>query len=286
MQDNPRIIAVIGPTASGKSDFAVEYALKHNGEIISADSRQIYRGLDLGTGKITKEEMRGVPHYMLDIKNPGEDFSVAEYVKMTLPIIDDIFSRGKTPIICGGTGQYIYAVLYKQSFPKVLANKTLRDELEKKSTEELFAELSTKDPARASTIDKHNKVRLIRALEILSTLDAVPQQETPMRRFSFHTYNLNPSDETIRNRIVKRIEKRIDNGMLDEVKKVLEMNLSNVKLERLGIEYAELGKYLRGECTLSEAKEKLITKTYRYAKRQKTWNKKYFPKAEIIPVEI
>jgi tRNA dimethylallyltransferase len=285
MEQTLRVIAVVGPTASGKSDFAVELALRENGEVISADSRQIYRGLDIGTGKITYEEMKGVPHHMLDIKNPGESFSVVEYVHLVLPLITDIVARGKTPILCGGTGQYIHAVLYDDSFPKVLANKKLREELEQKSVEELFTLLQEKDSARAETIDKHNKVRLVRALEILSELPEVPPLQTPTPRFSFHIYNLDPSNETIKGRIIKRVEKRLDGGMLKEVEKVLAMNLSTIELARLGIEYVELGKYFREECSLDEAKQVLISKIYHYAKRQKTWNKKYFPEAEIVAVE-
>ncbi|MDQ5962704.1 MAG: tRNA dimethylallyltransferase [Patescibacteria group bacterium] len=285
MEQLPHLIAVVGPTASGKSDFAVKLALSKNGEIISADSRQIYRGLDIGTGKITREEMRGVPHYMLDIKNPGESFSVVEYVEMVLSIISDVLARGKTPILCGGTGQYIYAVLYNQSFPKVLANENLRKELEQKSTDELFAMLEKKDPTRAQSIDKHNKVRLIRALEILSELSEVPKQENPSPRFSFHIYNLNPSNEIIKERIIKRVEKRLHDGMLEEIQKVLALNLSTTELARCGIEYVELGKYFRDDCSLNEATQSLISKIYHYAKRQKTWNKKYFPEAEIVEIK-
>lgn len=285
MEQLPHLIAVVGPTASGKSDFAVELAQRVHGEIISADSRQIYRGLDIGTGKITHEEMKGVPHHMLNIKNPGEPFSVVEYVEMVLPIISDIIARGKTPILCGGTGQYVYAVLYKQSFPKVLANENLRNNLEQKSTSELFTMLEIKDPARAQSIDKYNKVRLIRALEILSELSEVPKLETPIPRFSFHIYNLNPSNEIIKERIIKRVEKRLGDGMLEEVGKVLAMNLSTLELARCGIEYVEFGKYFRDDCSLDEAKQSLIYKIYHYAKRQKTWNKKYFPEAEIVEIK-
>lgn len=285
MNEKLCVIAIIGPTASGKSDFAVEYALKHDGEIISADSRQIYRGLDIGTGKITREEMKGVPHHMLDIKEPGESFSVAEYASRALPIIEDILSRGKTPILCGGTGQYVHAVLYKQEFPKVLADEELRKVLERKSAEELFAELSRKDPARAETIDKHNKVRLVRALEILSKLPQVPSIVPPEPRFDFKLYATNPNSDTLRKRIVERLEKRLSEGMLGEVKNVLALDLPKEKLARCGIEYVELGKHLRGECSLEDAKKALIAKIWQYAKRQKTWNKKYFKEAEYIPVK-
>lgn len=284
MQELPKIIAVIGPTASGKSDFAVELALKINGEIISADSRQIYRDLDLGTGKITKEEMRGVQHHMLDIVNPGEAFSVTLYVEQALPIIHDILARGKTPILCGGTGQYIHAILYETSFPKVPPNEALRKSLETKTVEELFTILQEKDSTRALTIDRHNKVRLVRALEILKqekTIKPLSLRE----RFSFHIYEMSVEDTLLRKRIEKRIQKRIDLGMLDEIKKVIAMNLSEEKLARCGLEYVELGNYIQNKCSLSEAKQKLFYAIWHYAKRQKRWNIKYFPTTEKIVVK-
>ena len=184
MQDAEKkleVVVIIGPTASGKSDFAVEYALSHNGEIISADSRQLYRGLDIGTGKITREEMKGIPHHMLDVCDIGEKFSVAEYVRLALPILEDIRARGKTTIICGGTGHYVDALIYKDTFPQIPPNETLRKELEGKTTEELFEELTSCDPDRAKTIDKHNRVRLIRALEIVtSTGKPIPPLTPPI----------------------------------------------------------------------------------------------------------
>lgn len=278
------VIAVVGPTASGKSDFAVDLAIKIDGEVISADSRQIYRGLDIGTGKITKEEMRGIPHHMLNIRDIGEGFSVAEYVASVLPLIEEIQSRNKVPIICGGTGQYIHAILHQSTFPHVLPDYNFRKNLEEKTTEELFATLLEKDPARAETIDKHNKVRIIRALEILSSLPKVPGTSQPKPRFSFRIYNLSLDNKTMKDRITKRVDKRLDQGMLDEVKKVMGLSLAEVELTRLGIEYVELGKYLKGISTLEEAKESLIAKIYQYAKRQKTWNKKYFPDALKVNV--
>ena len=285
MKPYPQIIAAIGPTASGKSDFAVNLAQKVNGEIISADSRQIYKGLDIGTGKITKEEMKGIKHYMLDICDIGEDFSVAKYVEIALPIIEDCLSRGKTPILCGGTGQYIHAILYKTTFPKVLANEKLRNDLEKKSIGELFLMLKEKDETRANNIDKNNKVRLIRALEILSELKEIPQITSDTPRFNFHIHNMDIKNEIIKERITERLEKRLKIGLLDEVKNVLSMDLEKIKLEHLGLEYVELGKYIKGETTLENAKEILITKSYQYAKRQKTWNKKHFASAENIEIK-
>ena len=153
MKTTPHVIVVAGPTSSGKSDFAVDLALKHNGEIISADSCQIYRGLNIGTGKITQEEMRGVPHHMIDIIDINDSFSVEEYRSQALSIINTILTNGKTPIICGGTGQYIDALIFEESFPKVPPNKKLREELETKSVEDLYTQLENLDKDRAADID-------------------------------------------------------------------------------------------------------------------------------------
>ncbi len=279
------VIAVIGPTSSGKSDFAVDLALQIDGEIISADSRQIYKGLDIGTGKITINEMRSVKHYMLDILSLGEPFSVVEYVERVLPIIEDIFARGKTPILCGGTGQYVHATLYDVQFPKVLTNQRLREELQEKSERELFALLLEKDRRRAETIDKHNKVRLIRALEILEENESVPKQENPKPRFPFTIYFMNPSRELLRERIAKRLDKRFEEGMLQEVEQLLKHGSTHLWLHKLGLEYRYVSLFLEGKMSFEEMKEKLYFKICQYAKRQMTWNKKYFPDAEMIDVK-
>lgn len=281
----PKVIVVLGPTASGKSDFAVELALKHNGEIISADSRQVYKGLDIGTGKITQEEMRGIPHYMLDVYEVGEDVNVARYARDASPLIKDILSRDKLPIICGGTGQYIDALIDIASLPEVPPNAKLREELEKKSTEELFKQLEEKDPRRAHMIDSHNRVRLIRALEITETLGTVPEQQSPSRKYNTTIYLLAPSRELLRERITKRLEKRLQVGMVEEVKNIMLQGHTSKTMKKNGLEYTTIGKYLEGELTENEMKEELITKSMQYAKRQETWNKKYLPEAQIIEVK-
>ena len=186
------IIVVVGPTASGKSDFAIALAIKNNGEIISADSRQLYKGLDIGTGKITDEEMKGIKHHMLSVYDLTEDVSVASFARDAAPIITDILNRGKTPIICGGTGQYIDALIFNTQIPKVKPNKSLREELEKLNTEDLVARLQASDPARSSAIDPHNRVRLIRAIEIAEELGYVPKLETPKLLYKTNQY-LEPS---------------------------------------------------------------------------------------------
>lgn len=279
-----KVIVVAGPTASGKSDFAVQLALERNGEIISADSRQVYRGLDIGTGKITQEEMCGVPHHMLDVVDVGDEFSVAEYARLAKPILEDIFARDKTAIICGGTGQYIDALIYDIELPQVPPNQGLRAELEKKSVDELYAELAQKDPYRADTVDRHNKVRLVRALEIVYEMGHVPKLHEPKLLYDVEFYLMHPPREVLRARIEKRLASRLDHGMLDECKKLLDGGVTHEQLEKLGLEYRYMSRYLRGEISYEQCIQELTSKIHQYAKRQDTWNKKYFPFAKIVEV--
>lgn len=285
MNEIRKIIVVAGPTASGKSDFAVNLALQNNGEIISADSRQIYRGLDIGTGKITTEEMKGVPHHMLDIVDVGTEFSVSEYARLAKPILEDIFAREKTPIICGGTGQYIDALIYDIELPAVPPNQRLREELEKIDVDELYKELAEKDPYRADDVDRYNKVRLIRALEIVHELGFVPPLAEPKLLYETEFYLMAPSRELIRNRIEKRLLSRLDHGMLDECKKLVERGVTHEELEKLGLEYRYMSRHLRGEISRDQMIEELKNKICQYAKRQDTWNKKYLPIAKIVEVK-
>jgi tRNA dimethylallyltransferase len=279
------IIVVIGPTASGKSDFAVEFALKHNGEIISADSRQVYKGLDIGTGKITEAEMKGVKHHMLSVYELDEELSVARFTRDALPFLKDILARNKTPIICGGTGQYVDALIYETSLPNVKPNKTLRETLEKKSTAELVAMLKNKDKNRLETIDIHNRVRLVRALEIIDSLGKVPRQESPALRHPTHIYITNPTRELLRTRITRRLEKRLKEGMVEEVEVIMKKGYTSATMKKFGLEYVTIGKYLEGELTLEAMKKELITMSMQYAKRQQTWNKKYKGIAETLEVK-
>lgn len=285
MDKAKKIIVVAGPTASGKSDFAVNLALERNGEIISADSRQVYRNLDIGTGKITPEEMKGIQHHMLDVVNTDEEFSVAEYAARAKPIIEEIFSRGKTPIICGGTGQYIDALIYDREPPKIPPNKNLRKEFEQKNVDELYAELAAKDPYRADTIDRYNKVRLIRALEIAHELGTVPPLQEAKPLYDIEFFIMHPTRESLRERITRRLEKRLELGMVDEVKLLMDQGYGSDTMKRFGLEYVTIGKFLEGTCTESQMKAELITKSMQYAKRQDTWNKKYLPHATLIEVQ-
>jgi tRNA dimethylallyltransferase len=285
MKSLPKVIVVLGPTASGKSDYAVDLAFKQNGEIISADSKQVYIGLDIGTGKITKEEMAGVPHYMLDVCDPSVTFSVSDYKALALPILEDILSRGKTPIICGGTGQYIDALIYRDTFAQVLPDKVLREKLENTSTEELFEQLKKHDPRRASVIDKHNRVRLIRALEIVEALGQVPLLSVKELRYDITMYIMSPTKEQLLERIKIRLEKRLEAGMLDEGRALRARPIPDNRIASLGLEYKWMNMYLMDEITYGDMKEKLLTATWRYAKRQITWNKKYESFGIKVPIQ-
>lgn len=276
------LFVIAGPTASGKSDFAVELALKNNGEIISCDSRQVYKGLDIGTGKITKEEMKGVKHHMLDVYDIGEDVNISDFVSRALHIIEDIFNRGKVPILCGGTGQYIQAIIYEDTFAKVEPNKELREELEKLSLEELNVRLEKADKERLKNIDAKNKRRLVRAIEIAETIGKVPTLEIPHLRYKTKIYLIERERVELRKRIEARLTARLAIGMLNEGKYILSLNLSEAQIKKLGIEYFYMNKYLKNEITEDEMKTEIINKSYQYAKRQMTWNKKYFPDAEIV----
>ncbi len=273
MNSKPKIIVVCGPTATGKSDYAVTLAKKISGEIISADSRQVYKGLDIGSGKITKKEMRGVPHHLLDVASLRSVFSVERFQKLGKKAIKDILKRGKTPIICGGTGFYIDALVYESSFPAVQPNKELRAQLEKKSTEELFTLLKEKDADRSESIDSKNKVRLIRALEIVEAIGKVPEtkKESP---YKIEWIGLDFPDDILKERIHIRLIKRIKEGMIKEVETLHEKGLSWKRLFDLGLEYRYISLFLQGNISKHEMLETLEKEIWHYAKRQRTWFKR------------
>lgn len=268
--NKPKIIVVCGPTATGKSDLAVSIAKKVGGEIISADSRQIYKGLDIGSGKITKKEMRGVPHYMLDVVSAKSTFTVAQFKKKGEKIIEDILKRGKVPIIAGGTGFYIDALVDGITYPEVKPNKVLRKELEKKSLEELQAILKKKDKKRYDVIDLDNKVRLVRAIEIIDVLGKVP---APIKEEGYDPIfiGLDYSDEILKKRIHDRLLKRMKQGMKKEVERLHSEGISWKRLESLGLEYRYLALFLQNKISKEEMLSELESKIWQFAKRQRTW---------------
>jgi tRNA dimethylallyltransferase len=269
----PKIIVIVGPTASGKSDLAVQIAKEKNGEVISADSRQVYKGLDIGTGKITKKEMKGVPHHLLDVASPKKVFSVADFKKLGQKAVDDILSRGKTPIIAGGTGFYIDALVYDMDIPEVPPNKSLREKLEKKPVEELFLKLQKLDPERAEEIDSKNKVRLVRALEIVDALGKIPKVKKE-EKYNLEWIGIDWDDEVLKERIHKRLLKRIKSGMIEEAKVLHKNGLSYKRMEQLGLEYRYLARFLKKEISKEEMISELEKQIWQYVRRQRMWFKR------------
>ncbi|MFH1170670.1 MAG: tRNA (adenosine(37)-N6)-dimethylallyltransferase MiaA [Candidatus Vogelbacteria bacterium] len=293
------VIVIVGPTSSGKSALAVRLARQFGGEIISADSRQVYRGLDIGSGKVTRDQTKnsklkakgylhqGIPHHLLDVANPRRTFTVAQYQKLGTRALEQIIKRGKVPIICGGTGFYIDALLGRVAIPSVPPNQALRTKLEKLSTEKLFSKLQTLDKTRAENIDRHNRRRLIRAIEIAITSPKgstfLPQGRTLTCKTLtckniWLTIGIKLKPEKLREKINARLKFRIDHGLIAEVKKLHENGLSWRRLDALGLEYRFVAKLLQREPRRGGVKREEIAglerNIWHYAKRQMTWWKR------------
>jgi len=269
------MLVILGPTASGKSELAVKLAKKFNGEVVSADSRQVYKGLDIGSGKITRREMRGVRHHLLDVASPRGLFTAARYRALARRAVWDILRRGKLPIVAGGTGLYIDALLYDSPLPTVAPDPKLRARLEKKSAAELYARLKKLDPRRAGNIESKNKHRLVRALEIvLKTGRPVPEQ--PERKPIYDTLKIGIAlpPEVLKKRIRARLAKRLKQGMLQEVHKLHEAGVSWKRLDDLGLEYRHASRYLRGLISREEMVRTIEGESWKYARRQMTWWRK------------
>ena len=270
-----KLIVILGQTATGKSDLAVQIALKFNGEIISADSRQVYKGLDLGSGKITKKEICGVPHHLLNVASPKKVFNVSDYKKLADKAIADILKRGKVPIITGGTGFYIDSVVNNSILPEVQPNMSLRKKLASKSAVALFDALKKLDSKRAETIDAQNPVRLIRAIEIATALGKVPTLDTEATPpYDTLFIGLEILEKKLKERIYKRIIDRIKKGMIREVQNLHTGGLSWKRMEQLGLEYRHIALHLQDKISKAEMIDGLYTDTWQYAKRQKTWFKR------------
>lgn len=291
----PKVIAIVGPTASGKSALAVELAFHFNGEVVSTDSRQVYKGLDLGSGKITKEEMRGIPHHLLDVANPITDtYTGADFYRDASIALRDIIIRGKLPIVAGGTFFWLELLRGRKATAPVAPNPILRNELEKLSTEELFAKLENKDPERAQTIDKHNRPRLIRSLEIIENLGIVPKTEPVSSPYDWLIIGIDIDKDTLKKRIEKRLNERLDKGMVEEIQKLLSVGVSAEKLIGFGLEYRYVTEYIQNKIDKTQMKDLIISKSLQFAKRQYTWLKadksivwKKFPlDTELITSEV
>ena len=311
-----KIIIIVGPTASGKSDLAIKIARKYAGEIISADSRQVYRGMDIGTGKVPRDIIpkleilnpkqyqnsklktqnreyysSGIKHYLIDVANPEKQFTADDFKKLGKRAIEEIAKKNKIPIIAGGTGFYIDILLGRMNYAEVPANPKLRAKLENQSAEQLFKRLVRLDPARAKIIDRHNKRRLIRALEIvLATGKPVPYSKFEIRNSKFNTLwlGINLGKEILAEKIKKRLDSRLKQGMIKEVQELHRKGVSWKRLDNFGLEYRWLSRWLVQNLKIKNQNDNLKFKSFmnseeyknllrgivKYSKRQITWFKK------------
>ena len=273
----PKIIAVVGPTASGKTKLAIELAHKYNGEVISADSRLVYKGFNIAAAKPTEDEMEGIPHYLIDIVEPEEDYTAGDYQRDARDKIEDILARGKTPIVSGGTGLYFRVLLEHYNLPQVETDYDLRAELEQKTREDLVEDVKTLDFKTFETITKDtSKRRIIRILELIKTLgkplSEVDTQKEPEYDVEWVIPEM-PSREWLYDRINRRVDLMLEQGIVEETKNLLAKH-GRIQNFTETIGYKEILAYLDGEWTLEEALDKLKQHTRNYAKRQLTWFRK------------
>lgn len=277
----PKILVIVGPTASGKTRMAVELAQRHNGEVISADSMQIYRTMDIGTAKPTQEEMGGIPHHMIDVADPEEDFSVARYVEMAARCVDDVLERGKLPIVAGGTGLYIDSLLSGRTFAPFSPDSALRGELERELAEKggqaMLEALAQVDPEAAQRLHPNDHKRIIRALEVYrSTGKTITQHNRETQaippRYNALTIGLTFQDrQAMWRRIDQRVDEMVAAGLEDEVRRLLTSGISPKCTAMQAIGYKEFTQALSGEMTWQEAADVVKLRSRQYAKRQLTW---------------
>ena len=269
----PKIIAVVGPTASGKTSLGIYLAQKLGGEVISADSRQVYKGLNIGTGKVTKKEMQGVPHHLLDVISPKKQFTVADFVRLAEKAYSSILQNNKIAVVVGGTGLYVDMLTGRMSYPDVSPNPALRKKLENKTAAQLFALLTKADPARAATIDARNTRRLVRALEIAKAIGKSPAQN-PEPTYDVLWLGLKPAQPKLEANIHKRLLARLKLGMIAEAKRLHKQGVSYKRMNELGLEYRYLALLLQGKLGKKEFESQLEQAIRQYAKRQATWFKR------------
>jgi tRNA dimethylallyltransferase len=271
----PPLIAVVGTTASGKSTLAIELARRLGGEIMSADSRQVYRGLDIGSGKVSAVERELVPHHLLDVADVRQRFTVAEYQHEAFAALDAIVARGRVPILVGGTGLYVRAVVDNPSYPSVVPDPALRLELERRPLAELVAELRRIDPVSAERIDLHNPRRVVRALEVTrqSGRPFSLQQGTGTPRVHALLLGLDWPTPVLQERIMARLQARLDAapGLVDEVRGLLDAGVSPSRLHELGLEYRFASRYVREELAYQDLVTQLASAIWQFARRQRTW---------------
>ena len=263
----PKLIVIEGTNASGKSSLGISLAARFGGEIVSADSRQVYRRLDLGSGKVTPEEMNGVPHHLLDVRDPGEFFSMADFQRLAYEAIDGILARGAVPFLVGGTGLYVDAVADGYELSDISPDHDLRAHLETFDTPALYKMLKEKLPD--TEIDPRNRHRVMRALERLEADDYRPGKKSP--RYELLKLGVTWPREILKQRIDERLERRLREGMVDEVRAMLGDGVSEEFLVKLGLEYKYLTWYLTGKIGYEQMVEELGNAIKKFAKRQMTW---------------
>jgi len=266
----PKLIVIEGTNASGKSSLGIALASRFGGEIVSADSRQVYERMNLGSGKVTPEEMQGVPHHLLDVRKPGEFFSMADFQRLAYEAIDGIIARGHVPFLVGGTGLYVDAVADGYELSDRAPDHSLRAHLETFDTPALYDMLKEKLPD--TEIDPRNRHRVMRALERLAADDYRPMGKSP--RYTLLKLGVTWPREILKQRIDERLEKRLNEGMVDEVKALLDDGISEEFLTKLGLEYKYLTWYLTGKITYEQMVEELGNAIKKFAKRQMTWFRK------------
>lgn len=278
----PKVIVICGPTASGKTALSIELAKKINGEIVSCDSMQIYKDMDIGTAKPTIEEMQGIKHYMLDFVSPDERYSVADYKKQAKQAIREIIEKGKVPIVVGGTGLYVDSLIYEIEYQDIEFDEKYRKQLEERSEKEglevLYNEAKKIDPEAIIKISPNDKKRILRILEIYNaTGKNKTEQEKESRKneveFDYKVYAISWDREKLYDRINQRVDIMIDQGLIEEVQKIYsKYNKFPTAMQGLG--YKEVLEYLEGKCNKQEMIDKIKQETRRYAKRQLTWFRK------------
>jgi len=276
-QQLPNLIVVLGPTASGKSTLGIVLAQHFSGEIISADSRQIYRGMDIGTAKVTQEEQALVAHHLLDVADPREVYSVAQFQQQAIAAINDILVRCKQPFLIGGSPHYIYAVVDPLDIPAIPPQPELRRELEARPLSELVAQLEELDPQSAATIDRKNARRVIRALEVCLVSGKPFSKLRGVAAPLYHCLflGINWPRNVVYARIDARVDERMHLGMVQEVRDLLDAGVSFERLEALGLEYRFIGRFLRGEfASEAEMVQRLKYAIHDFTRRQLTWFRK------------
>ena len=290
-----KLIILAGPTASGKTAVSVDLAKRIGGEIISADSMQIYRGMDIGTAKITSDEMQGVKHYLINVLDPKEDFNIVKFQNMVKCSIEEIKKNGHIPILVGGTGFYIQSIIYDIKFDKEDDNgsirKVLEEEYDKMGADFMYEKLKKIDSISAENIHKNNKKRIIRAIEYFLINNALISEHNELQRkktspYDFRFFVLNPKRDILYDRINKRVDKMVERGLVDEVKSLIESGLSIDNISMQGIGYKEIVEYLEGNIPLDKAVENIKQNTRHMAKRQVTWFKRERDVIYIDPFEF